>query len=95
MEMVVHPRRFVNSTERCKQGTDNFLGLATMCVGIIALLVLPDYPATTRWLSEEEKIIAQGRLAADAGSDDILGEDNVSIWTGIVWAVKDYTSSQP
>jgi MFS family permease len=78
------------SPHKHKQDTDIFIGLATMCVGIIALLVLPDYPATTRWLSEEEKIIAQGRLAADAGSDDVLGEDNVSIWTGIAWAVKDY-----
>ncbi|KAG9571100.1 MFS general substrate transporter, partial [Aureobasidium melanogenum] len=65
-------------------------GLATVCVGCIALFVLPDYPATTRWLTEEEKIIAQGRLAADAGSDDVLEEDKVSIWRGIAWAGKDY-----
>ncbi|KAG9520683.1 MFS general substrate transporter, partial [Aureobasidium melanogenum] len=65
-------------------------GLATICVGCIALFVLPDYPATTRWLTEEEKIIAQGRLAADAGSDDVLEEDKVSIWRGIAWAGKDY-----
>lgn len=67
-----------------------FPGLATICVGCIALFVLPDYPATTRWLTEEEKIIAQGRLAADAGSDDVLEEDKVSIWRGIAWAGKDY-----
>ncbi|CAD0109475.1 unnamed protein product [Aureobasidium uvarum] len=36
------------------------------------------------------KIIAQGRLAADAGSDDVLGEESISIWTGIAWAAKDY-----
>lgn len=50
---------------------------------------LPDYPATTKWLTEAEKVVAQGRLAADAGSEDALGEENVSIWRGISQAIKD------
>lgn len=53
------------------------------------MIFLPDYPATTKWLSEEEKVVAQGRLAADAGSDDALGEEDVRIWRGIVQASKD------
>jgi hypothetical protein len=77
-------------SDEFKQQANASPGLATVCVGCIALLVLPDYPATTSWLSEEEKIIAQGRLAADAGSDDVLGEEKVSIWKGIAWAIKDY-----
>jgi MFS family permease len=64
-------------------------GSATILLGIVALFVLPDYPNDTKWLSEEEKIVAQGRLAKDIGSDDVLGEDNVSIWKGIQWAAKD------
>lgn len=53
------------------------------------MIFLPDYPATTKWLSEAEKVIAQGRLAADSGSEDVLGEENVSIWRGIAQAGKD------
>lgn len=53
------------------------------------MILLPDYPATTKWLSDEEKIIAQGRLAADNGSEDVLGEEDVSIWRGIAQASKD------
>lgn len=53
------------------------------------MIFLPDYPATTKWLTEAEKVVAQGRLAADAGSEDALGEENVSIWHGVVQAVKD------
>ncbi|KAH7024552.1 putative allantoate permease [Microdochium trichocladiopsis] len=65
-------------------------GLATVCLGVICFFVLPDYPGTTSWLSETEKIVAQGRLAADAGSEDVTSEDQVTIWQGLYWAVKDY-----
>jgi MFS family permease len=53
------------------------------------MVFLPDYAATTRWLSEAEKVVAQGRLAADAGSEDVLGEEHISIWRGIAQAAKD------
>lgn len=43
------------------------------------MIFLPDYPATTKWLLEAERIVTQGRLAADAGSEDVLGEENVNI----------------
>lgn len=67
-------------------------GIVTVIIGTIAFFVLPDYPSTTHWLSKEEKTVAQCRLAADAGSEEILadGEEQVSIWTGIAWAAKDY-----
>lgn len=67
-------------------------GIVTVIVGTTAFFVLPDYPSTTRWLSEEEKIVAQCRLAVDAGSDEALteGDGEVSIWTGLAWAFRDY-----
>ena len=65
-------------------------GLATIVVGIIALIFLPDYPGNTKWLTEAERVVAQARLSKDIGSDDVLGEEDVSIWKGISWAVKDY-----
>jgi MFS family permease len=35
------------------------------------------------------KVVAQGRLAADAGSEDVLDEEKVSIWRGISQAGRD------
>lgn len=65
-------------------------GSATVILGIIGYLVLPDYPATTKWLSEEEKVVAQARLTRSIGSDDVLTEETASVRRGVVWAVKDY-----
>ncbi|KAK6864821.1 transporter [Apiospora arundinis] len=65
-------------------------GLATVVVGVAGYFIIPDYPGTTKWLSKEERIVAQGRLAADAGNEDGTGEDEVTIWQGISWALKDY-----
>lgn len=53
------------------------------------MVLLPDYPHTTKWLSEAERIVAQGRLSVDAGSEDAEGEENVSIWSGISQSMKD------
>lgn len=64
-------------------------GLATVFLGLIALFVLPDFPSTTKWLSETEKVVAQGRLANDAGSDILLDAERVPIIRGIKWAAKD------
>jgi MFS family permease len=65
-------------------------GIATIILGVIALFFLPNYPGTTKWLSEEERVVAQGRLAKDAGSAEVLDEEKVSMWTGIMWALKDH-----
>jgi MFS family permease len=42
-------------------------GVITIACAIVAVFVLPEYPQTTSWLSEREKLIAQKRLALDAG----------------------------
>ncbi|KAH8645931.1 major facilitator superfamily domain-containing protein [Tricladium varicosporioides] len=64
-------------------------GLATIVLGVIAGFLLPDYPGTTMWLTEAERIVAQARLAVDGGFEDVMGEE-VSIKRGIIGAVKDY-----
>ncbi|KAJ5812471.1 hypothetical protein N7474_008772 [Penicillium riverlandense] len=64
-------------------------GLATIVLGCIAFFVLPDFPGTTKWLTENERVVAQARLAIDAGNDTLLDAEEVSILRGIVWAVKD------
>ncbi|CAG8110703.1 unnamed protein product [Penicillium salamii] len=64
-------------------------GLATVVVGCVAFFVLPDFPGTTKWLTESEKVVGQGRLAVDAGSSTVLDAEKVPITRGIIWAAKD------
>lgn len=65
-------------------------GAITVAIAGMAVFVLPDYPATTRWLSGEEKRIAQSRLAIDAGvaGGDAV-EENITAMQGLLMAVKD------
>ena len=63
--------------------------VATIILAVIALVLLPDYPGTTKWLSEEERVVAQGRLAKDASSSEVLTEEKVSILHGIGLAWRD------
>lgn len=65
-------------------------GIATVLLGLLAMIVLPDFPGTTKWLSEAERVIAQARLAVDAGSPDLLDEEKVPIVRGIGRALRDY-----
>lgn len=64
-------------------------GLATMVLGCVALFVLPDFPRTTKWLTEAERVVAQARLAVDAGNDTLLDAEEVPLMRGIIWAAKD------
>ncbi|KAL5344041.1 MFS general substrate transporter [Aspergillus crustosus] len=65
-------------------------GMATVLLGLLAMAVLPDFPGTTKWLSEAERVVAQARLAVDAGSADLLDEEKVPITRGIGRALRDY-----
>jgi len=64
--------------------------LVTIVVAFSAIFVLPDYPATTKWLSEEERTVAQARLAIDVGSEEALTEDAPKILVSLLHAFKDY-----
>ncbi|KAI6150097.1 major facilitator superfamily domain-containing protein [Pisolithus thermaeus] len=63
-------------------------GIFTVAVGILSMWLLPDYPHNTRWLSVEEKYLAQLRLAKDVGEADIDSE-NASIFEGLRMAITD------
>lgn len=64
-------------------------GVITVVIGAMAVFVLPDYPLTTTWLSEEEKKIANGRLLIDAGLSVDAEDEDVSAKDGLLMAVKD------
>ncbi|KAL4791221.1 major facilitator superfamily domain-containing protein [Aspergillus venezuelensis] len=42
-------------------------GVITVFCALVAVVILPDYPSTTAWLSTREKQIAQARLDLDVG----------------------------
>lgn len=65
-------------------------GLVTVVLALAAMCFLPDFPATTKWLTDAERIVAQGRLAEDAGSEETLEEtDNISLLQALVLAASD------
>jgi sugar phosphate permease len=61
-------------------------GSITIAVASIAMLILPNYPATTQFLLDEEKAYAQWRLIHDTGDADTK---TMSAWTGLKLALKD------
>lgn len=65
-------------------------GLMTVVVAFCAIFLLPDYPKNTRWLTTEEKQIAQARLALDVGSADVLDEEHQGAWRSLQQAAKDH-----
>ena len=62
-------------------------GVATVALSLIAVFVLPDFPATTRWLSNQEKAIAVHRIHVHSGS---LDEERGSMLKGLKLALVDY-----
>lgn len=60
-------------------------GVATFVVAVAACFVLPDEPLTTWWLTPEERQLAHDRVARDT----VGISQNVSIWSGLLEALKD------
>ncbi|KAI7913477.1 MFS transporter [Pyricularia oryzae] len=61
-------------------------GIASIVVALVAMFVLPDYPHNTRFLSEQEREMAQYRvLCSNGGRDEGIG----GTWDGVKEAVKD------
>ncbi|GAC76394.1 permease of the major facilitator superfamily [Moesziomyces antarcticus T-34] len=53
-------------------------GAATCGVAVAAVFVLPDFPATTRWLSPRERAIASRRLALDSVGSAQGGDEDIT-----------------
>jgi len=62
-------------------------GIVTFVVAIFGFWLLPDTPKTTRWLTEEERELAHGRMVRDQVS---MGDSDVSAVEGLKQACKDY-----
>lgn len=67
-------------------------GAATIAVAFVAVLILPELPATTRWLSHEERALGVVRMTEDIGvSDDDVDThgENKGALAGLIMAIKD------
>lgn len=64
-------------------------GCVTIGIAFAAIFVLPNFPRTTGWLSEEEKQLAVWRLDEDIGEDDWVSSEQQSLWYGFKLAVQD------
>ncbi|KAK7513842.1 MFS transporter [Phyllosticta citriasiana] len=62
-------------------------GAITIAFAVLCAVVLPDYPMTTRWLSQEERAFAAWRLAVDVGEGDQV--EGVGVREGLIMALKD------
>lgn len=62
-------------------------GSVTIFIALCSLLILPDWPSTTRWLTHEERAVAEWRLIKDAGQVD---EDNEKWSYGFKLTFKDW-----
>lgn len=61
-------------------------GAATVFVSLCAIFVLPNWPSTTKWLTEEERQLSITRMMEDAGQE----EEGITSFTGFKMAIKDY-----
>lgn len=64
-------------------------GAITIFVSFIAIFLLPNFPRTTSWLSEEEKQLAAWRLEEDIGEDDWVDSEQQSFLHGARLAFTD------
>ncbi|KAJ5619435.1 major facilitator superfamily domain-containing protein [Penicillium lagena] len=62
-------------------------GVITIGCAIIAIFVLPDFPATTKWLSPEEREYAVRRLEQD---DNSSRAGDISHWKSFTSALRDW-----
>ncbi|KAK5070338.1 hypothetical protein LTR64_000008 [Lithohypha guttulata] len=61
-------------------------GVATVVFAVATGFIIPDWPATTKWLSEEERALGVVRLVEDAGDE----EEDISTNAAFKMAVTDY-----
>lgn len=61
-------------------------GAATVVFAFATAFIIPDWPATTKWLSEEEKALGVVRLVEDAGDE----EEEIKTFHALKLASKDY-----
>ncbi len=62
--------------------------MVQVAVAFCAFFIIPDFPRTTTWLTEEEKQLAAWRLDEDIGEDDWVNSKQQTFLHGAKLAVK-------
>ncbi|KAJ2895402.1 major facilitator superfamily domain-containing protein [Zalerion maritima] len=64
-------------------------GVITVGVAFACFFILPNFPRTTKWLSEEERELAAWRPQVDIGEDDWIDSEGQTFWKGAKMAFMD------
>ncbi|ERT01661.1 hypothetical protein HMPREF1624_02913 [Sporothrix schenckii ATCC 58251] len=64
-------------------------GAITVVIAFAAFFILPNFPRTTMWLTEEERQLAAWRLEEDIGDDDWIDSKHQTFWQGAKLAFED------
>ncbi|OAA60311.1 Major facilitator superfamily domain, general substrate transporter [Niveomyces insectorum RCEF 264] len=65
-------------------------GSLTVALALLAILVLPDFPANTAWLTDQERQLAMYRLKLDAaGEEDWVSSSTQPMWEGLRLLMRD------
>lgn len=64
-------------------------GAITVIIAFAAFFILPNFPRTTTWLTEEERHLATWRLEEDIGEDDWNGSEKQVFFHGMKLAFQD------
>ena len=64
-------------------------GVITIGIAFAAYFVLPNFPRTTSWLTQEERELAVWRLEEDIGEDDWVGSEQQTFFHGMSLAFAD------
>lgn len=64
-------------------------GTITIGVAAASYFILPNFPRTTKWLTEQERELAVWRLEEDIGEDDWVDSEQQSFFQGAKLALLD------
>ena len=64
-------------------------GTITIGIAFVAYSILPNFPRTTTWLTENERQLAIWRLDEDIGEDDWVGSEQQTFFHGMKLAFED------
>lgn len=64
-------------------------GVITIAIALLSFFILPNFPRTTTWLTDEERELAVWRLEEDVGADDWLDREHQSFKVGLKLAFGD------
>ncbi|KAK4494904.1 hypothetical protein PRZ48_014260 [Zasmidium cellare] len=65
-------------------------GAMTVTIALLVMFILPDFPANTRWISDQERELATWRLTEDIEGEDWTSAAEETLFTGLKQCVRDY-----